>query len=132
MAGQLKPSSIIQNAVDTTGTGTTVNVRDYKNLVLQIGTASSANLTLKVQGSVSDEAPVFSSAASVSNHWDYLACYDLNTGLLVDGNTGFVVAGTDKCVNYNVNVDGINWITTTVTARAAGSVTSKVVMYNNL
>ena len=31
----------------TTGSGTVVSVSDWKHIVLQIGTASSANLTLK-------------------------------------------------------------------------------------
>ena len=122
---------VILNAAAAASTGSVVSVADYRNVNLQIGTASSANLTVKIQGSFSDNMPTFSSAATVSNHWDYIACYDLNTGLLVAGDTGFVVTGTDDFVNYKVNTDGLKWICATVTARSAGSVTVKADLYDN-
>jgi len=128
-----RPTSLVTilNAAAAASTGSTISVADYRNVNLQIGTATSANLTVKIQGSFSDTAPTFSSAATVSNHWDYIACYDLNTGLLVSGDTGFVVAGTDDVVNYKVNTDGLKWICATVTARSAGSVTVKADLYDN-
>lgn len=122
---------VILNAAATASTGSVVSVADHRNVNLQIGTASSANLTVKIQGSFSDTVPTFSSAATVSNHWDYIACYDLNTGLLVAGDTGFVVTGTDDFVNYKVNTDGLKWLCATVTARSAGSVTVKADLYDN-
>ena len=122
---------VILNAAAAAFTGSVVSVVDYRNVNLQIGTASSANLTVKIQGSFSDTVPTFSSAATVSNHWDYIACYDLNTGLLVAGDTGFVVTGTDDFVNYKVNTDGLKWLCATVTARSAGSVTVKADLYDN-
>lgn len=122
---------VILNAAAAASTGSVVSVADYRNVNLQIGTASSANLTVKIQGSFSDTMPTFSSAATVSNHWDYIACYDLNTGLLVAGDTGFVVTGTDDVVNYKVNTDGLKWLCATVTARSAGSVTVKADLYDN-
>jgi len=122
---------VILNAAAAASTGSVVSVADYRNVNLQIGTASSANLTVKIQGSFSDTVPTFSSAATVSNHWDYIACYDLNTGLLVAGDTGFVVTGTDDFVNYKVNTDGLKWLCATVTARSAGSVTVKADLYDN-
>ena len=122
---------VILNAAAAASTGSVVSVADYRNVNLQIGTASSANLTVKIQGSFSDNMPTFSSAATVSNHWDYIACYDLNTGLLVAGDTGFVVTGTDDFVNYKVNTDGLKWLCATVTACSAGSVTVKADLYDN-
>lgn len=122
---------VILDAAAAASTGSVVSVADYRNVNLQIGTASSANLTVKIQGSFSDNMPTFSSAATVSNHWDYIACYDLNTGLLVAGDTGFVVTGTDDFVNYKVNTYGLKWLCATVTARSAGSVTVKADLYDN-
>ena len=119
------------NAKAATGVGTTIDTRDFDYLVLEIGTASSANLTVKFAGSVSETAPTFSSAQSVSNHWDYLYCYDLNSASGVTGDTGFVVSGTDDFKLYKVNVDGINWFNANVTARSAGSVTVKLSGYSN-
>lgn len=121
----------IFNAQAATGTGTVIDVSGFRNIMLQIGTDSSANLTLKIQGSLSETAPNFSTAASTSNHWDYVGCYDLDGASLVAGSTGFVVTGTDDFVNYLVNTEGFNWLCATVTARSAGSVTVKCKLYDN-
>lgn len=121
----------IFNGQAATGTGTAIDVSGFRNILLQIGTASSANLTLKIQGSISMTAPNFSTTASASNHWDYVSCYDLDSAALVAGSTGFVVAGTDDFVNYIVNTEGFNWLCATVTARSAGSVTVKCELYDN-
>lgn len=132
MANSSQNLRTILNATATAPTtGAVLDVKDFQNIVLQIGTASSANLTVKIQGSVSDIAPTFSSPATVNNHWAYLACYELDSSVLVPGSTGFVTSGTDSFVNYLVNVSGINFITATVTARSAGSVTVKAKTYDN-
>ena len=128
-----RPTSLVTilNAAAAASTGSTISVADYRNVNLQIGAATSANLTVKIQGSFSDTAPTFSSAASVTNHWDYIGVYDINTGSFIAGDTGFVVAGTNDFVNYKVNTDGLKWLCATVTARSAGSVTVKADLYDN-
>lgn len=126
--------SLVKNiltAKAATGIGTVINVADFKNIVLQIGTASSANLTIKIQGSISVTKPTFSSASTVANHWSYISCYDLDTASLVQGSTGFTVAGTDAFATYGVNVDGLEWLSVSVTAYAAGSVTVNAALFNN-
>lgn len=121
----------VLDAKAATGIGNTIDVRDFQHVILEIGTASSANLTCKFAGSVSETAPTFSSAQAVDNHWDYILAYDLNDGSTVAGNTGFVVSGTDDFKIYLLNVDGINWFNANVTARSAGSVTVKLAGYSN-
>ena len=79
----------ILDAKATTGIGNTIDVRDFRNCIVKIGTASSANLTVKAQGAVASAAtpntpPTFSSAQSVSNHWDYVQMVDLQNGAVVD------------------------------------------------
>lgn len=120
----------ILSAKAATGIGTTVNVEEWDEIIVEIATASSANLTMKLQGSVSDSAPTFSSAASASNHWVYLSFRDAEgvASELADataGATGFVVAGTDAFKIVTIPVKGLKWLNAEVTARAAGSVTVK-------
>lgn len=119
----------ILDAKAATGIGSTLNVEDYKHIVLAIGTASSANLTVKIQGSISDEAPNFAAAQSVSNHWDYVQAKDLEDQASLDGDTGFVVTGTDDFRLVEVNTNGLKWINANVTARSAGSVTIKALPF---
>lgn len=126
----------ILDAKATTGIGNTVDVRDFRNCIVKIGTASSANLTVKAQGAVASAAtpntpPTFSSAQSVSNHWDYVQMVDLEDGSAVDGDTGFVVTGTDDFRQFEMNINSLDYINFNVTARSAGSVTVEIVVTDN-
>lgn len=120
----------IFSAQAATGTGTVINVEDWEKILVEIATATSANLTVKLQGSISDVVPDFSAAVTAENMWDYLSFVDSDevaSGLstLTAGATGFAVAGTDAFKNVSVTFPGLKWLCATVTARAAGSVTVK-------
>jgi hypothetical protein len=128
---QIQDLTTILDAQDATGWGTTVDVSSYKDISLQFGTADSADLTVKIAVSLSETAPTFSSAASVSNHWDYTAAYDMKDASLISGDTGVVVSGTDVFKNLLVNLEFARFINLQVTARSAGSVTVKVVGVTN-
>lgn len=126
----------ILDAKATTGIGNTIDVRDFRNCIVKIGTASSANLTVKAQGAVASSAtpntpPTFSSAQSVSNHWDYVQMVDLQNGAAVDWDTGFVVTGTDDFRQFEMNINSLDYINFNVTARSAGSVTVEIVVTDN-
>lgn len=107
-------------------TGLKIDVSDCNYVVLQFGTASSANMTVKFQGSLSDDAPDFSDSQSVTNHWDYIDVIDLQDGASIDGDTGIAPAGTDDFRLFQINCDGLKWLCATMTARSAGTVTLKV------
>jgi len=82
--------------------------------------------------SVAAAKPDFSAAATVANHWTYLASYDLaDPSAVVTGATGYATAGTDIFKNILVNVDGLTWLSMEVTARSAGSVTAVALMHAN-
>lgn len=132
------------NAQATTGTSTAVlDVSDFRDVVLSIATASSANLTLKIQGALgvigtsADAklgeyvAPDFSSSATATNTWAYLQSVDLNTGSPITGATGVVYTGTDSVYLLEVNTNEIDYLCLTVTARSAGSVTVKAAAVTN-
>lgn len=105
------------------GSGAVLDVSDYDVVVLAINTASSANLTIKIQGSIADTAPTWGSAASPSNQWDYVQMKDLEDGSSVDGDVGVAPAGTDDQRHFEVNVNGLKWLNVIVTAYSAGTVT---------
>jgi hypothetical protein len=120
----------IFSAKAATGTGTAILVKDFRHILLQFGSASSANLTVKFQGSFSEVMPDFSAAQSVANHWDYIASYDLQSSSLIAGDTGIALTGTDDFRNLMINTDGLVWVCATITARSAGSLTLKVLGMN--
>jgi hypothetical protein len=121
----------ILDAKAATGTGITVLVEDFKNIGLTFATASSANLTIKIQQSDSDTSPDFSAAQSSTNQWDYVDIIDNQNGSSIDGDTGISVAGTDDVRQFEINNNGAKWLSATVTARSAGSVTLTCNLRNN-
>lgn len=113
-----------------TGTGATIAVQDWDEIILEVATASSANLTLLVQGSTSETAPIFGSAKTSTNVWDYLAYEDCdatssNAPTVTAGATGFVFSGTDDVRQVRVKMKGLRWLSATVSIRSAGNVTIK-------
>jgi hypothetical protein len=122
----------ILSAKAATGTGKSFDVRAFKNVQLQVSTAGTSTLTVKIQASLSDVAPDFSAAASTTNPWDYVACYDLSApSSIINGATGFATTGTDICKNVLVNIDGITWLNATVTAYIGGNATVTAVVFTN-
>ena len=121
----------ILDAADSTGAGKTIYVGDFRHAIITMNTASSANLTAKVQGAISETAPNFAAAASATNAWDYVQMKDLEDGSTVDGDTGFAPAGTDDQRLFEVNINALQWLTVNVTARSAGSITVKIRVFEN-
>lgn len=127
---------LILDAKAATGIGKTIDVRDFRNCVVKIGTATSANLTVQAQGAVAsaatpDTPPDFSSTQTVSNHWDFVQMVDLQDASPVNGDVGFVVAGTDDFRQFEININSLDYLNFNVTARSAGSVTVSCVLSDN-
>lgn len=117
----------ILSAAGATGAGATIRVDDYRNIMLSFATdgGSDAALTVKVQGSIQTDAPNFGAAQSATNHWDYIEIIDVEDGSLIDGDTGVSVATADDYRLFEVNTNGLKWLTVNVTARTQGEVTVK-------
>ena len=122
----------IFSAQAATGSSNFINVTDFRNAVISLGTASSANMTIKVQGGIGETCPAFASAQSATNRWNYIDIAPLDAaGVVTDGDTGLVFSGTDGNYLFEVNANGLNWLCLTVTARSAGSVTADLTLTAN-
>lgn len=106
--------------------GRTVFVEGYNHLKLSINTSGSANLTFKPQVSHYNSAPLFTSAASKTNPWDYVGMYDTEDGAFIDGDTGIALAGTDDHRQFKVNIDSARWMSIDITAWSAGLLRASV------
>ncbi len=100
----------ILNAKAANGIDNIIDVSDYDYVILQYGTSATTTATVKFQGSISDASPTFTSAQSVSNHWDYIDVIDLQSGSSIDGDTGIAVSATSDFRNVQINVDGLKWL----------------------
>jgi hypothetical protein len=112
-------------------TGSPVN--DYRHLKVSFATdgGGTAALTVKFRGSISETAPDFTAAQSVTNMWDNIEVIDLQNGSAIDGDTGVAVASADDYRLFAVNTDGLKHFAAVVTARTAGSVTVKLLGLSN-
>lgn len=119
------------SAQDETGVSNVIYVDDFANALIAIDTDNSANLTVKVCGSIADDAPDFSAAKSPSNSYEFIQVKDYEDGSSIDGDTGFSVSGTDDNRLFEVNTNALRWLALRVTARSAGDVTAKLRVYNN-
>lgn len=127
----------ILDAKSTTGIGNVIDVRDFRNAIVKIGTSGSANCTVKAQGCITDPAtdfiaPDFSASQSVTNHWDYIQMIDLQDGSPVNGDTGFVAVGVDDFRQFEININGLDYISFRITAISAGAVTVSIQLTNNI
>jgi len=122
----------VMSAKATTGVGSFIDVRDFRNVMINISSADSANFTIKCQGAIGDTSPAFASAASPTNQWDVVELATLaDSSAPVRGATGVVATGTDICKLYEINVNGLDWIALNITAISAGTVTVDLVAVDN-
>jgi hypothetical protein len=128
---------LILDAKATTWVGKTIDVRDFRNITVKIWTVWNSTLVVKAQGAIASAsneylAPDFSSAQSVSNNWDYVKMIDLNSGNAIAGDTWFTTTWTDDFKLYEINVNALDYINFSVTARSAWSVTVEAMLSNNI
>ena len=130
MFRKISKCAVLDEAV-ATGVGLTPNVTDASTITFALNTTDSANFTVKIAGSISDECPTFTSAVSAANQYEYIQVIDLEDNAGIDGDTGIASAGTDINRMFEVNVTGLQWFAVVVTAWTAGKITVQAVMFNN-
>lgn len=123
----------VLSAKAATGAGTGVDVGQFRHVLVEISSDGGGNaaLTVNCQGSVSDTEPTWGSAQSRTNMWDYISMNDLQSALIVSGDTGLVYSTADDYRLFMVNTDGLKWLNFRVTAYTAGNVTVKIKGFNN-
>jgi len=116
-------------------------VEDFRHAVLSVVSAGTATFTYKVVGSLGrlradasthTDAPNFGATQSATNPWDYVEIVNLETGDVIDGATGIAVAGTDINKNYEVNINGLKWLSLIPTAFTQGNITVKLKLFNDV
>ncbi len=123
------------DAKGATAVSEAINVRDYRHIVIAISAAVNSTLSYKFQGSAMDTAPAFGSAQSVTNLWDYVSVFDLNTPSTgINGDTG-VDLNNDTVANnthlYEVNTDLLQWFSLQISAWTDGSLTAYLIAAND-
>ena len=113
------------------GAGLAMLVSDFRHLIFSLNTTGSANMTIKVYGSIQETAPAWTSSASVTNQYSPISIYDLDTTIGITGSTGIVLTGTDVNKLYQINTDGLVWINIVITNYSAGTVDAQLKPFND-
>lgn len=114
-------------------------VTDSETHILQVVTAGTATMTLKVaisQGKPKGSSetsprydfPNFGATVSVSNPYTFAQIINLDTAAGVNGATGIVVSGTDIANSYEVNINSVKYVTVFPISWSAGSVSIKALL----
>jgi hypothetical protein len=121
------------DAQDTTGIGSVLDVRDFKMIVVSISTSGNADLTVKTQGAIVENLDNidFTASATPTNSWGYVGLYPYDSATFIPGSTGVVFTGTDGSQLYEINVSGLTALAFNVTSHSDGEVTVKVVGFTN-
>ncbi len=118
-----------------------IHCSDFRNIVFQIGTSGTATTTVKIAGSLGrtplsataprGTLPNFGATIAPSNPYQFLQIIDLDTAAAVNGVTGIVVAGTDINKNFEVNVNGMLYLTIFPISWSAGAITVRALTVTN-
>jgi hypothetical protein len=123
------------DAKAATGASKIIDVTDYREIVVAVTAAINSSLIYKFQGSIgkslsSADAPDFAAAQAVTNHWDYVASYDLQSpGSVIPGDTGVTIDNAAVAANttlYVINVSLLRHFAMSVTTYTDGALTAWV------
>lgn len=109
-------------------------VEDFRHVIFSLFTGGSATTTVKVAGSIgklNGDMPNFGGTQNAANPYSYMASINLQDGASVAGDTGVVVAGTDFARQYEVNVNGLKYVTMYPISWTQGSITIKAQVFND-
>lgn len=134
MFRRVQKDIVLLNAVTATAVCTALNVSDFRTITVAVAASNSPNLKLFFQGAVGATAPNFATTRSATNIWDYIEVIDLQDGTAIDGDTGITLTsgGYIGIRLFEVNTNGIDWLSVNATAFVAGIVTAKASVYTNL
>lgn len=117
-------------------------VEDFQHIDFSVHTAGTATTTLKIAGSLGlltadapnfhGDTPNFGATIADDNPYAFIDFADLSGGgVVTDGDTGIVVAGTDINTINEVNSSGLKYVTIFPISWTAGSITIKAKVFNN-
>lgn len=115
------------------GAGNKILTTDFRYCIVTVDTSADADMTIKFQGSAADpgDNPDFESNQSNTNQWSFVQLKNHENGDAVTGSTGIVKAGADPAIHntYEVDVNGLDYITAQIYSYVAGDATVRISLY---
>lgn len=119
------------------GTSAVANVsaRDFQNIAISMvgsndDSDNPAILSVRVKGSLQQEPPDFTSAATLDNEWSYIQLKDDFSDGFLDGNVGYVF-DENGVTSLELNTSVLTWVAVEVFNYTSGIFTGQFVFKNN-
>jgi len=113
------------DSASTTATGEGMSVVYYRNIGITVASLNATG-TLKFQASLADAEPVWTSAKSATNTWDYVQVIDTEDASAIDGDTGIVLANTTDVRQFEANSNNFRWFNVDFPGGVSGTTTVRV------
>lgn len=107
-----------------------INTEDFMHAIVSVISTASADTVIKFAGSISVNSPDFNATRSATNDYEYVRTVNLQSGAAVAGDTGVTTSGADNQL-FEINTNGLAWISVPAISGTAGTVTVKVKLFNN-
>jgi len=110
-----------------------LHVKDYRHLLVSFASdgGGTADATIKCCGSIQETVPDFAAPRSVANNFEFVMMVDKqSSGSGLPGDTGVVFGGADDYLQFEVNVNGLNFLGFLPTAGTVGTYTIKAMILN--
>ncbi len=111
-----------------------LQVSDFRDIILAFDSdgAGDAALVAKVVGSIQDNVPDFAAPVGPDNQYDFLQMLSLEGGVAIDGDDGIVLVTEDINRMYEVNVNGVKWLSVVLTDGTIGELTVRARLFGNI
>lgn len=116
----------------------------FRNIILQVFTSGTATTTLKIAGSIGKSKTYFDKSygprydfvnfgatVAPSNPYTFIQAIDLDTAAAVNGATGLVASASDLSKQYEVNINGMKYLTVFPISWTQGAITVKALLVTN-
>lgn len=129
MRNYQNPKEIL-SAEETATEGLSAKVKDFRHIAIEVSMVAYTG-TVKIAGSFKETDIDFSSASSPSNPFDYIQIKDLEDASAIDGDTGISGTATTDVRLFEANVNALTWITAITSSVSGGSVTVRIIPFND-
>jgi len=105
---------------------------DFKDAILAFDSdgGGDADMTIKIVGSIQKTPPDFAEPKGPDNQYEFIQVMDMQNSVAVDGDDGIVLAASDVNRLFEVNVNGLQWISLVIPEGVEGEITVKARLFN--
>ena len=109
-------------------------VSDFRHAEFSLFTTGTATLNMRTAGSLGKldgESPNFAATQGPTNPYAFVEVIDLEDEALVVGDTGIALVAADAAAQYEVNINGLKYLTFWPATWSQGAITLKLKVFSS-